>query len=278
MPRERLATASLYLCTDARRERGDLAEFADAALSGGGGPHPAARQGLARRAAVRPAGGPPGDRGARGAGRGGRAARRAVLGERPRRRRARGRRRRACTSARTTCRCCWPATSCGADMLVGRSTHDRAQARRQSPTGVDYFCAARAGRRPPSRGGRRRAGPGGVGGVGGHGRPWFAIGGIDGNAARRARHGRPARRGGPRAHGSRGPGRGRAAIEGSVQLWPLTSNGIDAVTVRSRSQLAANPGCSGSAATSSSATQRSSALSRLGTVSSSSGASAITVV
>ncbi|MDO3639975.1 thiamine phosphate synthase, partial [Mycolicibacterium arseniciresistens] len=35
MPRERLAAASLYLCTDARRERGDLAEFADAALSGG---------------------------------------------------------------------------------------------------------------------------------------------------------------------------------------------------------------------------------------------------
>ena len=33
---QRLApTAQLYLCTDARRERGDLAEFADAALAGG---------------------------------------------------------------------------------------------------------------------------------------------------------------------------------------------------------------------------------------------------
>jgi thiamine-phosphate pyrophosphorylase len=31
----RLAHARLYLCTDARRERGDLAEFADAALAGG---------------------------------------------------------------------------------------------------------------------------------------------------------------------------------------------------------------------------------------------------
>ena len=31
----RLNAASLYLCTDARRERGDLAEFADAALAGG---------------------------------------------------------------------------------------------------------------------------------------------------------------------------------------------------------------------------------------------------
>jgi thiamine-phosphate pyrophosphorylase len=34
-PRNRLASASLYLCTDARRERGDLADFADAALAGG---------------------------------------------------------------------------------------------------------------------------------------------------------------------------------------------------------------------------------------------------
>ena len=34
-PRQRLAAARLYLCTDARRERGDLAEFVEAALSGG---------------------------------------------------------------------------------------------------------------------------------------------------------------------------------------------------------------------------------------------------
>jgi thiamine-phosphate pyrophosphorylase len=34
-PRERLATARLYLCTDTRRGRGDLAEFLDAALAGG---------------------------------------------------------------------------------------------------------------------------------------------------------------------------------------------------------------------------------------------------
>jgi thiamine-phosphate pyrophosphorylase len=32
---DRLAEAQLYLCTDARRERGDLADFADAALAGG---------------------------------------------------------------------------------------------------------------------------------------------------------------------------------------------------------------------------------------------------
>lgn len=32
---DRLRAARLYLCTDARRERGDLAEFVDAALSGG---------------------------------------------------------------------------------------------------------------------------------------------------------------------------------------------------------------------------------------------------
>jgi thiamine-phosphate pyrophosphorylase len=35
LPLDRLITARLYLCTDARRERGDLAEFADAALAGG---------------------------------------------------------------------------------------------------------------------------------------------------------------------------------------------------------------------------------------------------
>ena len=34
-PFARLASARLYLCTDARRDRGDLAEFADAALAGG---------------------------------------------------------------------------------------------------------------------------------------------------------------------------------------------------------------------------------------------------
>lgn len=34
-PRERLAAARLYLCTDARRDRGDLAAFAEAALAGG---------------------------------------------------------------------------------------------------------------------------------------------------------------------------------------------------------------------------------------------------
>ncbi|MFJ4669305.1 thiamine phosphate synthase [Kitasatospora purpeofusca] len=33
--RDRLADARLYLCTDARREQGDLAEFLDAALAGG---------------------------------------------------------------------------------------------------------------------------------------------------------------------------------------------------------------------------------------------------
>jgi thiamine-phosphate pyrophosphorylase len=34
-PAARLAAARLYLCTDARREYGDLAQFADAALAGG---------------------------------------------------------------------------------------------------------------------------------------------------------------------------------------------------------------------------------------------------
>jgi thiamine-phosphate pyrophosphorylase len=33
--RERRAASTLYLCTDARRDTADLAEFADAALAGG---------------------------------------------------------------------------------------------------------------------------------------------------------------------------------------------------------------------------------------------------
>ena len=48
--------------------------------------------------------------------------------------------------------------------------------------------------------------------------------------------------------------------------------------MRRLSQLSANPGCSGNPITSSSATQRNSELSRLGTVSSRCGASATTVV
>ncbi|GAT64888.1 thiamine phosphate synthase [Planomonospora sp. ID91781] len=35
MPRPSVSDARLYLCTDGRRDRGDLAEFLDAALSGG---------------------------------------------------------------------------------------------------------------------------------------------------------------------------------------------------------------------------------------------------
>ncbi len=34
-PRGRLATARLYLCTDARRDTGDLARFVEEALAGG---------------------------------------------------------------------------------------------------------------------------------------------------------------------------------------------------------------------------------------------------
>ena len=108
-----LATARLYLCTDARRERGDLAEFADAALAGGvdiiqlrdkgsageqrfgpleardelaalevlgrRGAHGTARCSPSTTAPTSPA--PPGPT--------------------------------CCTSGRTTCRCRWPATSSG---------------------------------------------------------------------------------------------------------------------------------------------------------------------
>ena len=46
---DRLARARLYLCTDARRDTGDLAEFVDAALRGGVDMRAAAREGDWRR-------------------------------------------------------------------------------------------------------------------------------------------------------------------------------------------------------------------------------------
>ena len=136
-------------------------------------------------------------------------------------------------------------------------------------------ASARAGRRRPNRAVPR---PAWTSSAPPHesrtDKPWFAIGGIDEQRLPEVLGGRCApRRRGACDHRRRGSG-GRGATAQSSAC----SSGIVAATSRSRSQLAANPGCNGSSATSSSATQRSSELSRLGTVSSSSAASAITVV
>lgn len=175
----RLAAARLYLCTDARRERGDLAQFADAALAGGVdiiqlrdkgsagerrfGPleardELAACEILADAAARHGALFAVNDRAdiARAAGAD-------VLhlgqGDLP------------LDIARDFV---------GPDMLLGLSSHDRGQAAAAAMSEADYFCVGPCWPTPTKPGReapglqlvRAAAQPGG-------GKPWFAIGGID---------------------------------------------------------------------------------------------------
>ena len=85
----------LYLCTDARRERGDLAEFADAALAGGVDIIQLRDKGSAGEQRFGPLEARARARRARGARRRGPPARRVAGGQRPGRHRPCGRRRRA---------------------------------------------------------------------------------------------------------------------------------------------------------------------------------------
>ena len=169
--RERLATARLYLCTDARREQGDLAEFLDAVLAGGVDCVQLREKGLEARDelalcevfaaaaerhdalwsvndradvafVVRP------DVLHLGQDDLPVAAARAILGN---------------------------------DVLVGRSTHDDAQVRAAAlESGVDYFCVGPTWPTPTKPG---RPAPGlpllQLAAEVGSPRPWFAIGGID---------------------------------------------------------------------------------------------------
>jgi thiamine-phosphate pyrophosphorylase len=178
-PRERLATASLYLCTDARRERGDLAQFAEAALAGGvdiiqlrdkGSPGEQQYGPLEARAELEAL---------------------AVLAEAARRHDAL-----LAVNDRADI-----ALAAGADVLhlgqddlplaiardvigarpvLGRSTHDEAQVRAAIDEDVDYFCVGpcwptptKPGRPAPGLGLVRMAAQSGTS------KPWFAIGGID---------------------------------------------------------------------------------------------------
>ncbi|AGC60786.1 thiamine-phosphate pyrophosphorylase ThiE [Mycobacterium liflandii 128FXT] len=176
----RLATARLYLCTDARRERGDLADFADAALAGGVdiiqlrdkgsageqrfGPFEArdelaACEILADAAARHAAMFAVNDRADIA-----RAARADVLHL--------GQRDLPVDVARAIT---GPAT------LIGQSTHDRDQVSAAAIGAVDYFCVGPCWPTPTKPG---RTAPGldlvrfaaDVAGA----KPWFAIGGIDG--------------------------------------------------------------------------------------------------
>jgi thiamine-phosphate pyrophosphorylase len=178
-PHERLATASLYLCTDARRERGDLAEFADAALAGGvdiiqlrdkGSPGEQKYGPLEARAELEAL---------------------AVLADAARRHDAL-----LAVNDRADI-----ALAAGADVLhlgqddlpltiardvigsrplIGRSTHDDGQVRTAIGEQVDYFCVGPCWPTPTKPG---RPAPGldlvRTAAHSGTPKPWFAIGGID---------------------------------------------------------------------------------------------------
>jgi thiamine-phosphate pyrophosphorylase len=182
-PRERLrsllAAAQLYLCTDARRERGDLAEFADAALAGG-----------VDIIQLR-------DKGSPGEQRFGPLEARQeldaleVLADAARRHNAL-----LAVNDRADI-----AVAAGADVLhlgqddlplqiardivgpgpaIGRSTHDRTQATAAVTEGVDYFCVGPCWP-TPTKPGRPAPGLDLVRATAelATDKPWFAIGGID---------------------------------------------------------------------------------------------------
>lgn len=178
-PRQRLASASLYLCTDARREFGDLAQFAEAALAGGVDLIQLRDKGSAGEARFGPL-----------------EARQElealeVLGDAARRHGAL-----LAVNDRADI-----ALAAGADVLhlgqddlplavardilgdrpvIGRSTHDADQVAAADAEAVDYFCVGpcwptptKPGRSAPGLDLVRRAADRATA------KPWFAIGGID---------------------------------------------------------------------------------------------------
>jgi thiamine-phosphate pyrophosphorylase len=178
-PRERLATASLYLCTDARRERGDLAQFADVALAGGVDIIQLRDKGSADEQQFGPL-----------------EARQelealAILADAARRHNALlavndradialaagadvlhlGQDDLPLTVARDVL---------GAETLIGRSTHDLTQVRAAATEDVDYFCVGPCWP-TPTKPGRPAPGVDLVRAAAelATDKPWFAIGGID---------------------------------------------------------------------------------------------------
>jgi thiamine-phosphate pyrophosphorylase len=178
-PRQRLASARLYLCTDARRERGDLAEFADAALAGGVdiiqlrdkgsaaehglGPLEA-RDELAALEVLADA--------ARRHG--------ALLAVNDRADIARAAGADVLHLGQDDLPLTVARDIIGPDMLVGRSTHDQAQVVAAIAEDVDYFCVGPCWP-TPTKPGRSAPGLALVRSTAGLAcdKPWFAIGGID---------------------------------------------------------------------------------------------------
>ncbi|MGB3481233.1 MAG: thiamine phosphate synthase [Mycobacterium sp.] len=179
LPLDRLASARLYLCTDARRERGDLAEFVDEALTGGVdivqlrdkgsageqrfGPlearHELAALEILADAAARHG---------------------ALLAVNDRADVARAATADVLHLGQDDLPLLVARDIIGARPLIGRSTHDRAQVDRAAIEEIDYFCVGPCWPTPTKPG---RTAPGlelvRYTAESGIERPWFAIGGID---------------------------------------------------------------------------------------------------
>ena len=169
--RARLADARLYLCTDARTGRGDLAEFADAALTGGvdiiqlrdkgleARPELAALEILAD--ACRRHG--------------------ALLAVNDRADVALAAGAHVLHLGQDDLPVSWARRILGDEVAIGRSTRDPAQAAdAASQAGVDYFCAGPCWA-TPTKPGRPAAGLDLIRRIATANptRPWFAIGGIE---------------------------------------------------------------------------------------------------
>jgi thiamine-phosphate pyrophosphorylase len=169
--RSRLSRARLYLCTDARETRGDLAPFLDAALAGGVDIVQLRQKGLEARREIeylsvfRAACDRHG----------------ALLAVNDRADVAYAARPDVLHLGQDDLPVPAARTIVGPDMLIGRSTHsEREAAAAAIEPGVDYFCAGPTWP-TPTKPGRTAPGPDLLEYASGRrfGRPWFAIGGID---------------------------------------------------------------------------------------------------
>jgi thiamine-phosphate pyrophosphorylase len=169
--RARLQDARLYLCTDSRADRGDLADFADAALRGGVDVIQLREKGLEARQEL---------------------AVLEVLADAARRHGAllavNDRADLALAAGADVLHLGqddlpvpWARRVVGDDVVIGRSTHDEAQAAAAAgEDGADYFCTGPCWPTPTKPG---RPAPGldlvRATAAAAPARPWFAIGGID---------------------------------------------------------------------------------------------------
>jgi thiamine-phosphate pyrophosphorylase len=172
--RQRLAAARLYLCTDARQDRGDLAEFVDAALAGGVDIVQLRQKGLEARQELAYLGVI-----AEACARHG-----ALLAVNDRADIARAADADVLHLGQDDLPVPVARLIAGDDIVIGRSSHSPAQAGAAAEEpGVDYFCTGPCWP-TPTKPGRPAPGLPLVSWAAehaartGHGRPWFAIGGI----------------------------------------------------------------------------------------------------